>query len=77
VGCFITWARRIAERDFDCLLFGTAIDPSFRYDSGWAIATPCCERLVADWFMPGLVVLLMIRRFDPAFDRRLTRPGLT
>jgi hypothetical protein len=30
-GCFITCARRMAERDLDCLLFGTAIDPSFRF----------------------------------------------
>src|SRR3954468_1874436 len=28
----MTWARRMAERDLDCLLFGTAIvDPSFRF----------------------------------------------
>src|SRR5438309_1342674 len=24
-GCFITWARRMAERDFDCFLLGTAM----------------------------------------------------
>src|SRR3954453_15633488 len=25
MGCFITWARRMAERDFDCFLLGTAM----------------------------------------------------
>jgi hypothetical protein len=58
---FITCARRIAERDLDCLLFGTAMDRclSFFYEfesfslasaANGAVAAGCALHVQADRF---------------------------